>query len=223
MVVVDLQRDFLDESLQSPFARWEKAYCVPSVNRLLSHARGQGWRIVHVGTRHRSVETLPFLHHLRGDAPYCLEGSPGCEFVVSPEEDDICLYKHWYSAFDASLDDHVSAGDTVVWAGVSTDCCIQASAFDADRRQLRSVVPIEAVSASSCESFSASLTGLGKSVATIVSINTLLAGMDMADSNTQISDVGERAEEWFKGQQERLGTPEPGTELSVILQRLEDP
>jgi len=82
VVVVDLQRDFLDPTLPSPFARWEKAYCVPGVRRLLTFARRQDWRVAHVGTRHHSQASLPFHHRTRGDPPYCLVNTPGAEFVV---------------------------------------------------------------------------------------------------------------------------------------------
>jgi len=223
LVVVDLQRDFLDQALDSPLARWEKAYCVPSVRSLLDFARGEGWQVVHVGTRHESAESLPYLHRLRGDALYCSAGTPGSEFVVEPEQDDECLYKTWYSAFDANLDAFVSAGDTIVWAGVSTDCCIQASAFDADRREIRNVIPVQAVSASSCGLFSASLTGLGKSVADIIRIETLLAGEGIGDSAIDIADIGLQAENWFNGQSALLGSPEIGTSLGDVLLRLDAP
>jgi nicotinamidase-related amidase len=223
VVVVDLQRDFLDEELQSPSARWAKAFCVAGVAQLLSFARSQGWQIIHIGTQHQSEASLPFLHRVRGDAPYCLEGTPGSEFVVSPEQGEICLYKTWYSAFDANLDEYVSAGDTIVWAGVSTDCCIQASAFDADRREIRSVIPIQAVSASSCRSFSASLTALGKSVASVVGMDALLAGENITDPAIEVADIGAAAEEWFKGQEARMGTPASDTGLGDVLKRLRTP
>lgn len=220
VVIVDLQRDFLDQASSSPVARWEKTYCVPSVHRLVSFARAQGWQVIHVGTKHRSMDSLPHHHRVRGDSLYCLENTPGSEFVVKVEQGDIDLYKTWYSAFDTTLDDHVEAGDTVIWAGVTTDCCIQASAFDADRREINSVIPIQAVSASSCEMFTASLTALAKSVATIVDIDAVLASGNISECAIEIAEVGGRAEEWFKGQEALLSNADSSTSLIDILRRL---
>ena len=220
VVVVDLQRDFLDERTGSPSAHWEKAYCVPSVNRLLTFARDQQWRVVHVGTRHRSKESLPYLHRIRGDPPYCLEGTAGLEFVVTPEADDVGLYKTWYSAFETDLDEQIADIDTIVWAGVSTDCCIQASAFDADRRGLRSIIPFQTVSASSRELYSASLAGLGKSVATIANLDALIEGADLQNPTIQIDDIVGDAEMWFNSQKERVGDVGDNTSLSQVLHQL---
>jgi len=141
---------------------------------------------------------------------------------IEPEQRDIVLYKTWYSAFQANLRDSIQGVDTVVWAGVSTDCCILASAFDADRLELHSVIPIEAVSASSCEVFSASLTALGKSVATVVSVDAILAGQDISDPEIAVVDIPGQAEKWFKGQEARLSAVGSGSSLSEVLQLLGD-
>ena len=180
------------------FARWEKAFCVPSVQRLLAFAHDQEWQVIHVGTQHRSADSLPYLHRIRGRILYCLEQGYCCDFVVNPEPGVVTLYKNWYSAFETNLKDYVSEDDIVLWAGVSTDCCIQASAFDADRSELRSIIPIEAVSASTSELFSASLVGLGKSVATIVSVDAVLAGANLRDPAIRIEDIEIQAETWFR-------------------------
>lgn len=219
VVVVDLQRDFLDETLRSPFAHWEKAFCVPSTNRLLTYGREHDWQIIHVGTRHESVESLPFHHRIHDPTLYCQTGTPGSEFVVKPIEGDVVLFKSWYSAFDSDLENAISEVDTIVWAGVATDCCIQASVFDADRRQLRNVIPFQAVSASSCESYTTSLTALGKSVASIVEIDDVVAGTDLGDPTIRIHDVKDRAEPWFRAQEARLDLGEAPS-LNGVLEQL---
>jgi hypothetical protein len=129
------------------------------------------------------------------------------------------LFKTWYSAFESPLGDLLQEAETIVWAGIATNCCVQQSAFDADRRGLRSVIPIQAVSASSCEAFSVSLTALGKSVAAIVSIDDVLSGKEILDIAIQNSEIGRQAERWFRDQENRLGDPR-GLSLDDVLRRL---
>lgn len=220
VVVVDLQYDFLDQSSLSPSAHWEKAFCVPSVQRLLAYARAQGWQVVHVGTMHDSTETLPFHHRIRNDQLYCEKGTRGSDFVIAVDEIDVAVFKKWYSVFESAFEASISGVDTIVWAGVATDCCIQASVFDADRRGIRNIVPFQAVSASSCDSFCASLAALGKSVASIVDLEDVMAGKGLTDPGIEVSNVNERAAEWFRAQQARLDLA-GAVNLEEVLQQLE--
>jgi nicotinamidase-related amidase len=219
VVLVDVQRDFLDPTLPPAVGAWQKAFCVPGIQRLLDYARSEGWQIAHVGTEHESVASLPFHHRDRNGGLYCRAGTPGCDFVVRPAAVDTVLFKTWYSAFELRLIDSLHDAGTIVWAGVATDCCVQQSAFDADRHGLRSVIPIQAVSASSCEAFSASLTALGKSAAAIVDIDDILSGKDILDIAIETGEIGTRAERWFEDQVNRLGDPS-GLNLDDVLLRL---
>lgn len=219
MVVVDVQRDFLDASA-SDVASWKKAFCVSGIERLLGFARQAGWRIVHVGTRHNGPDTLPARHRRRGLSVYCADGSPGCDFIVEPQPDEVVLFKQWYSAFDADLSPHLDGISTIVWAGVATDCCIHASAFDADRLDYCNIVPIEAVSASSCDAFTVSLTGLAKSVAEIVDLDAVLAGTLLPDTPKPLNDLAARALAWYEGQVSRLGDT-ANLSLDEALRRLD--
>jgi nicotinamidase-related amidase len=219
VVLVDVQRDFLDPTLPPAVGAWQKAFCVPGIQRLLAYARSEGWRIAHVGTEHDSVASLPFHHRDRNDALYCRAGTPGCDFVVKPAPTDTVFFKTWYSAFDSRLIDSLHNVGTIVWAGVATDCCVQQSTFDADRHGMRNVIPIQAVSASSCEAFSASLTALGKSAAAIVDIDDVLSGKDILDIAIETSEIGTRAERWFKDQENLLGD-HSGLNLDDVLHRL---
>lgn len=217
-MLVDLQRDFLDPD-SSEVGAWEKAFCVPGIQRLVAFARDQDWQIFHVGTRHESSATLPHHQRVRSIPLYCQAGTPGCEFVVAPNPADGVAHKTWYSALDSPLSEALPDEGMIVWAGVATNCCIQQSAFDADRRGLRNVIPIQAVSASSTEEFSASLVALGKSAATVVELNDLLAGGDFAASAIEIDRIGESARHWFTDQMNRLGDP-TGLGLNDVLARL---
>lgn len=219
VVVVDVQQDFLDQTACPSIATWQKAFCVPGVHRLLDYARTQGWKIIHVGTKHDSAATLPLHQRVRNFALYCEAGTAGCDFVVEPQSTDTVRFKTWYSAFDAGLEDALDGVDIVVWAGVATNCCVQQSAFDADRLGLQSVIPLQAVSASRMDEFSASLAALGKSAARIADLDELLAGGDVTTIAVDIGEIRARAERWFTEQEARLGDAD-GLTLEQALHRL---
>ena len=219
VVVVDVQRDFLDPTACPAIATWQKAFCVHGVHRLLDYARTEGWRIIHVGTKHDSAATLPLHQRVLNFPLYCEAGTAGCEFVLKPESTDTVRFKTWYSAFDAGLNDALGGIDILVWAGVATNCCVQQSAFDADRLGLQSVIPLQAVSASSIDAFSASLTALGKSAARIADLDELLAGGDLTTIAIDIGEITGRSEQWFTEQEARLGDV-VGLSLEQVLQRL---
>src|SRR4051794_2857387 len=100
VVIVDVQHDFLDET-SARVASWEKAFCVPGIERLLEFARESGWLVVHVGTEHKDATTLPLHQQRRELELYCEAGSEGCEFVIPVPDGEEKLYKTWYSAFSA--------------------------------------------------------------------------------------------------------------------------
>lgn len=217
LVVVDVQKDFLDPT-SADVGSWKKAFCVSGIRQLLGFARERGWQVIHVGTRHDGSASLPAHQKRRGLDPYCASGPPGDDFVVSPGADDIILFKQWYSAFDADLEQHLDGIETVVWAGVATDCCIHQSAFDGDRRDLRNLIPIQAVSASDRSAFVASLLGLSKSAAEIVDLNELVLGNINALDRKAIEEIADR---WFDDQESRLHSRgSDHDQLDRVLERL---
>jgi len=202
VVVVDAQRDFLDRQLSPEIASWQKAFCVPGIERLLTIGRRNGWKIIHVGTQHHGLASLPAHHRRSGRPLYCKAGTTGCDFVVKPDQNELVLYKTWYSAFDADLEAHLRDVSTVLWAGVATDCCIQQSAFDAERRGMWSIIPFEAVSASSSDAFSVGLLGLQKSAASVIALASLESNdlpLDLASLATE-----QRLRQWYAEQESYL-------------------
>jgi nicotinamidase-related amidase len=220
LVVVDVQRDFLDANSPPGVGSWEKAFCVPGVERLLAYARQHGWRVVHVGTKHSARETLPLHHREKGIDVYCQEGTDGCDFIVPPA-DETTLFKHWYSAFDADLEPHVAEAQAIVWAGVASDCCIQQSAFEADRREIHSIVPYQAVSASHRPAFVGSLVGMAKSVCDVVDLDDVLSGSGVHAPALEVDDIEARSRSWYSEQSSRLADGN-GLTLEVVLERLGD-
>lgn len=220
VVVIDLQRDFLDKNADPHVGSWQKAFCVPGVRRLLAHARERGWDVIHVGTQHDDCGSLPPHQIRQGISVYCQTGTTGCEFVVVPNDGDEVVYKRWYSVFSVpEFDVKLSKYDIVIWAGVATDCCVQQSAFGADHRGIRTVVPIEAVSASSNEGFTASLTAIAKSAADVVDLDAILDARTLPPRGLRLEEVAEHARRWFADQEKMLGDAD-GIELDDVVTRL---
>jgi nicotinamidase-related amidase len=198
LVIIDLQRDFVSPGT-NPISTVEKAFCVPSAERLLGYARELRWRIVHVGTRHNDGKTMPLHQRRRNTRPYCLSGTNGCDFVLGQEDGEQVIYKASYSAFwETTLDRAVNGAHTLVFAGVAADCCIQQSVFDAERRGFRSVIPLQAVSASSGDAFVSSLLAMDKSAGDVVDLDTLLK-YGMAETQPlPAENIRTLAQSWFR-------------------------
>ena len=224
LVIVDVQRDFLDPTTPAKVGSWQKAFCVRGVRTVLDHARTSGWQVIHVGTRHASGDTLPTHHRRLGIPVYCRDGGPGCEFVVTPNLNETVLFKTWYSAFaDTGLLERLSSDITeIVWGGVATDCCIQQSVFDADRHGIRSIVPLQAVSASSAEAHVASLIAIAKSAGEVRDAIAVVRDGPASGQPIEIETVRQLATEWFAKHQLILEGVR-GHDLEAVLHRLSYP
>ncbi|HEX4117874.1 MAG TPA: cysteine hydrolase [Rhizomicrobium sp.] len=86
-----------------------------------------------------------------GDPLLCREGSKGAEFVgVTPLADEAVFSKNRYNAFaGTALDAHLKAikRDTLVVAGLTTECCVDSTARDAFERDYHVVIANDAVAA----------------------------------------------------------------------------
>lgn len=226
LAIVDVQRAFLDPTLGG-LGKHEKAFCVPGVRRMIKHARTRGWKIVHVGTQHEGTGTLPTHQARLGIEPYCLPGTPGIEFVVEPETEEFTVYKDWYSAFASDFSQILGGESTIVWTGVATDCCISQSAFEADRHGLTSVVPIEAVSASSKDAFRSGLLSLSKSAADIVILEQLESfsppdrvRFDANQLRLNVDEIRQYADAWYDKQEAQLKALGTKRDLDSVLEAL---
>ena len=88
----------------------------------------------------------------RDDAPpVCLEGSHGADFVgVHPAPGERIVTKTLYSAFhDTGLDRMLHAGgvDTLVLAGLTTECCVASTAWGAFERDFHLFIAADACAA----------------------------------------------------------------------------
>jgi ureidoacrylate peracid hydrolase len=85
------------------------------------------------------------------DPLFCREGSAGAEFVgVAPLSGEAVFSKSRYSAFiGTGLDAHLKAlkRDTLVIAGLTTECCVDSTARDAFERDYHVFIASDAVAA----------------------------------------------------------------------------
>lgn len=154
LVVIDMQRDFVEEggfgaALGNDVSRLSAI--VPVVARLLALARRQGWTIVHTREAHLpDLSDCPPSKIRRGDAPIrigeagpmgrlLVRGEPGNAILpeVAPIAGEIVIDKpgkgmFWKTDIHERL---ASRGIThLVFAGVTTEVCVQTSMREANDR-----------------------------------------------------------------------------------------
>ena len=160
LIVIDMQRDFVEpggfgEALGNDVSLL--ASIVPTVAHLLDHARDRGWLVVHTRESHApDLSDCPDAKRLRG-APRArigdmgpmgrilVRGEPGNAIVdaVAPIAGEIVIDKPGKGAFYATrLDEELARrGIThLVFAGVTTEVCVQTSIREANDRGYECVV-----------------------------------------------------------------------------------
>lgn len=154
LVVIDMQRDFIEkggfgDSLGNDVSRLEAI--IPATARLLSLFRAQGWPIVHTREAHRpDLSDCPPSKFRRGNPTLhigdsgamgriLIAGEPGNDIVadLAPLDGEIVVDKPGKGMFWATgLHERLQAlGIThLVFAGVTTEVCVQTSMREANDR-----------------------------------------------------------------------------------------
>lgn len=201
LMTVDLQPAFMEGG--SRIANPAKAACLPATWRLLQHARASGWRVVHVITRHSDTSTIPRHQVDEGWPPYCVGDSRLNNLIPDLRDtSDRLTCKTKYSAFVTPGADELVGTEDLVVCGISTDCCVLHTVFDASTRyDKRVIVPFDCVAAGASDTYAFGLKAMAKSAATIVASADLLVSESLPAKLTQASV--ERYGSWFEDESRR--------------------
>jgi nicotinamidase-related amidase len=160
LLLVDCQADFASPDGQ--MAR--QGYDITQVQAALGNAalladaaRKAGVPCLFARLATRPGDETPMLREWKsrrgqdGDPLLCREGSKGAEFVgVTPLPGEAVFSKSRYNAFAGTgLDDHLKTlkRDTLVIAGLTTECCVDSTARDAFERDYHVFIASDAVAA----------------------------------------------------------------------------
>ncbi len=194
LIVIDMQRDFVEpggfgEALGNDVSLLTSI--VPTVAHLIEHARDRGWLVVHTRESHApDLSDCPDAKRLRG-APRArigdmgpmgrilVRGEPGNAIVdaVAPITGEIVIDKPGKGAFDATRlgEELARCGIThLVFAGVTTEVCVQTSMREANDRGYECVL-IEDATASYIPSFKTATIEMIRSQGGIVGWTATLA------------------------------------------------
>lgn len=172
LLIIDMQKDFCLDGFATSKAGRPLDAARSIISRLATlrrDARAAGVLVCHVGfltlREHRS-DSGPWLAQRRRSTyasdKICIEGTEGAEFIdeLSPEEGEIVVLKHRYSAFKGTdLDMILRARGirTVIPTGVSTNVCVESASRDAFEYNYYVCVPGDGVASWNGELHDASL------------------------------------------------------------------
>lgn len=160
LLLVDMQVDFADPHGAmgregADLAMAEAA--IRNAMRLTDAARAAGVPCLFVRLITRDSDETPMLQEWkirRGhekDAPLCREDTRGAEFVgPQPRTDEAVFSKNRYDAFSGTgLDAHLREikRDTLVIAGLTTECCVDSTARHAFEKDYHVFIAADAVAA----------------------------------------------------------------------------
>ncbi len=143
LVIVDMLKDFVDGKLANPRAK----EITGPLQRLLAHAREDGWVVVFSNDAHDPSDPEMAIW-----GEHAMAGDPGAEVIeeLEPREGEIISEKRHYGAFDGTgLDEQLRERgvDEVVVTGQHTHICVRHSSYGALIRGYQITVPRDAVCA----------------------------------------------------------------------------
>ena len=170
LLLIDMQVDFVDGD--------DAQAAVRQAASLADSARQAKVPCVFVRLITREDDETPFLQEWKtrrglGAPPLCREGTRGAEFVgPQPQGGEMVFSKKRYNAFIGTGLDTALRGegiDTLVVAGLTTECCIDSSVRDAFERDYHVFVVSDATACYARELHRAALEALKLNCAGIVS------------------------------------------------------
>jgi nicotinamidase-related amidase len=193
LLIVDMQADFV--SPDGAAGRWgvdlsTVSAALATAQRLAEAARAAGAPVIFAGLFTRPETDSPvLLERLRrrgGDpeveAAICRDGEAGSAFVGPlPHPDEQVIRKTRYSAFwDTDLDAHLRAStvDTIVLAGVTTECCVADTARDAFNLDYHVIVAADACAAYEPDLHTGALKVMDLNTAIVAQVGDIVAAWE---------------------------------------------
>ncbi len=143
LVIIDMLDDFVDGALANARAQ----AIVPALQRLLAHARREGWVVVFSNDAHQAGDP-----ELAVWGEHAMAGSPGAQVIAAleprPGDRELVSPKRAYGAFEGTgLDEQLRelGVDEVVLTGQHTHICVRHSAYGALIHGYEITVPRDAV------------------------------------------------------------------------------
>ena len=182
LLLIDMQVDFADPDgglgrdgmdMTAPLA------AVKQAEALAAAARKSGVPCVFVRLVTHEEDETKFLKEwkARRDAdgpPLCREGTPGADFIgPQPQARELVFSKKRYNAFAGTGLDAALRGlgiDTLVVAGLTTECCIASSVRDAFERDYHVFVVSDATACYEPELHAAALKALKLNCASLITV-----------------------------------------------------
>ena len=170
LLLIDMQRDFAKPLTLPAIANAEK---------LADAARAANVPCIFVRLITSPEDETTFLSEWKtrrgdDDEPLCRAGTPGAEFVgPKPQAGEMVFSKKRYNAFiGTGLDAHLRAEkiDTLVVAGLTTECCIDSSVREAFERDYHVFVVEDGTACQEAGLHEAALKALWLNCAQIVSM-----------------------------------------------------
>lgn len=147
---------------------------VPHLMHLIDQAEMYHVPVIYVRTIHeKSTDSSSWIHRMRGksQADLCRKGTWGSEFYkLVPEEEDIIVTKHRYSAFiHTKLDSvlHTLNVRNLLMAGVSTNVCVESTARDGFMLDYNVVLLSDCTAAFTKEAYLMTLTNISQFFGTV--------------------------------------------------------
>jgi nicotinamidase-related amidase len=141
LIIVDMLNDFVDGKLANPKAQ----AIIGPLQRLLAHARDEGWVVVFSNDAHQPADP-----ELRVWGEHAMAGTREAEVIeqLAPGEGEIVSPKRVYGAFDfTGLDERLKQRgvDEVVITGQHTHICVRHSSYGALIRGYAITIPRDSV------------------------------------------------------------------------------
>jgi nicotinamidase-related amidase len=141
LIIVDMLNDFVDGKLANPKAQ----AIIEPLQRLLAHARDEGWVVVFSNDAHHADDP-----ELRVWGEHAMAGTREAEVIpqLAPREGEIVSPKRVYGAFDfTGLDEQLKERgvDEVVITGQHTHICVRHSSYGALIRGYTITIPRDGV------------------------------------------------------------------------------